>query len=100
MALVVGFRAHKSKTDEVERRGHDLGITRYRRQLEARNRDKVLVFIGAFFAILRTYELVLLLGVTVREREAMGETVETVLQRYRATPTLDTDSPVANNLKT
>lgn len=89
MALVAGFRAFKSKTDESERRGQDTGIARYRRELAARNRDKLLVFIGAHFAILRSYEFALLTGVTVREREATGETVEAVLQRYRATPPID-----------
>ena len=89
MALVAGFRAYKSKTDESERRGQDTGIARYRRELAARNRDKLLVFIGAHFAILRSYEFALLTGVTVRERQATGETVEAVLQRYRATPPID-----------
>ncbi len=89
MALVAGFRAHKSKTDESERRGQDTGIARYRRELAASNRDKLLVFIGAHFAILRSYEFALLTGVTVREREPTGENVEAVLYRYRATPLID-----------
>ncbi len=82
MALVAGFRAHKSETDESERRGQDTGITRYRRELAARNR--LLVFIDEHFAILRSYEFALLIGVTVREREATGESVETVLRRHPA----------------
>ena len=89
MALVAGFRAFKSKTDEAERRGQETGITRYRRQLAASNRDRLLVFIGEHFAILRSYEFALLIGVTVREREAMGETVEAVLRRYGARPMMD-----------
>lgn len=89
MALVAGFRAHKSKTDEAERRGQDTGITRYRRQLAASNRDRLLVFIGEHFAILRSYEFALLIGVTVREREATGESLETVLRRYGVRPTMD-----------
>ena len=89
MALVAGFRAHKSKTDESERRGQDTGIARYRRELAASNRDKLMVFIGAHYATLRSYEFALLTGVTVRERQATGETVEAVLQRYRATPPID-----------
>ncbi len=87
--LIAGFRAFKSKTDEAERRGQDTGITRYRRELAARNRDRLLVFIGEHFAILRSYEFAILIGVTVREREATGETVETVLRRYGARPTID-----------
>ena len=83
MALVVGLRAYKSKTDEAERRGQDTGITRYRRKLEVQNRDKVAVFIGEHFGVFRSFEVMLLVGVRVREREIMGETVETVLARYK-----------------
>lgn len=89
MALVAGFRAFKSKTDEAERRGQETGITRYRRQLAASNRDRLLVFIGEHFAILRSYEFALLIGVRVREREATGESVEVVLRRYGARPMMD-----------
>jgi hypothetical protein len=82
MALVAGFRAYRSKSEEAERRGQDTGITRYRRQLERENRDKVVVFIGEHFGIFRSYEFALLVGVTVKERALMGETVQTVLRRY------------------
>ena len=82
MALVVGFRAYKAKADEAERRGQELGITRYRRQLYVRNRDKLAVFIGVLFGIFRSYEVTLLLGATVRDRAAMGESAQTVLARY------------------
>ena len=89
MALVAGFRAFKSKTDEAERRGQETGITRYRRQLAASNRDRLLVFIGEHFAMLRSYEFALLIGVRVREREATGESVEVILRRYGARPMMD-----------
>jgi len=82
MALVTGFRAHRSATDESERRGQDTGMTRYRRQLMASNRDRLLVWIGAQYALLRSYEFALLLGVTVRQRAPLGDTAESVLQRY------------------
>jgi len=82
MALVAGFRAHRSATDEAERRGQDTGMTRYRRQLLASNRDRLLVLIGAQYALLRSYEFALLLGVTVRQREPLGDTTESVLRRY------------------
>lgn len=89
MALVAGFRAYKSQSDEAERRGQDLGITRYRRALERDNRDKVVVFIGEQFGIFRSYEFALLVGVTVKERALLGDTVESVLRRYGVLP-LDT----------
>ena len=82
MALVAGFRAYKSQSDAAERRGQDLGITRYRRALERENRDKVVVFIGERFGIFRSYEFALLAGITVKERALMGESIETVLLRY------------------
>lgn len=82
MALVAGFRAHKSKRDEAERKGQDIGITRYRRQLEANNSDKLLVIIGPIFAVMRAFEFALLAGIHVREHEVAGESVETVLRRF------------------
>lgn len=84
MALVAGFRLHKAKTDEAERRGQQTGITRYRRALERRNRDRVVVFQGEYFGVFRHWEVMLLLGGNVREREQMGETAQSVLARYRA----------------
>lgn len=84
MALVAAFRLYKAKTDEAERRGQDTGIARYRRKLEMDNRDKVVIFIGEHFAILKNWEFTLLLGVSVRERTVMGESAETVLCRYGA----------------
>ncbi len=82
MALVAGFRAHRSATDEAERQGQDTGMTRYRRELRASNRDRLLVVIAAQYAVLRSYEFALLAGVTVRQREPLGDTAESVLQRY------------------
>lgn len=82
MALVAAFRLYKAKTDAVERRGQDTGIARYRRQLEMTNRDRVVVFVGESFGIVKNWELMLLVGVSVRERDLMGESVETVLHRY------------------
>lgn len=91
MALVAGFRAHRSASDEAERRGQDTGIARYRRQLAVSNRDRLLVIIGAHYAVLRSYEFALLLGVSVRDRQALGETVEGVLRRY-GVPVAATDT--------
>ncbi len=82
MALMAGFRAHKSASDAAERRGQDTGIARYRRQLASSNRDRMLVIIGAHYAVLRSAEFALLVGVSVRDREALGDTVEAVLRRY------------------
>jgi hypothetical protein len=82
MAIVAAFREHKAKCEEAKRRGHDTGIARYRRQLEMKNRDKVAVFIGEYFGIMRSYEFALLAGISVKERAIMGETAKTVLDRY------------------
>jgi hypothetical protein len=81
MALMAGFRVEKAKSDEAERRGQDTGITRYRREQKVRNRDKVAVFIGEHFGIFRNYELMILVGVKVRDRALLGETAEAVLRR-------------------
>ncbi|MGH9363693.1 MAG: transposase [Thermoanaerobaculia bacterium] len=82
MALVVAFRLHQEQAEEAERRGEETGIGRFRRQLEMKNRDKVVVFCGEHFGIFRNFEVVMLLGATVRDRALMGETVRTVLDRY------------------
>jgi len=82
MALMAGFRAYKSKIDEAHRKGQDTGMSRYRRQLEASNSDKILIVIGSSFAILRTFELALLGGLSVQKQQAAGESAYTVLRRY------------------
>jgi len=82
MALISAFRLHKQKCDELELKGEDTGIARYRRQLERMNRNKVIVFCGPHFGIFRNYEFAMLAGIKVRERTLMGESVQTVLTRY------------------
>ncbi|MEI8254751.1 MAG: hypothetical protein WCJ30_03680, partial [Deltaproteobacteria bacterium] len=86
MALVAGFRAEKTKSDEAERRGQDIGITRYRRAQQARNRDKVAVFIGGHYGIFRSYEFAVLVGVTVRDLALRSETRDGVLARFGIPP--------------
>ena len=82
MALMAAYRLHKEKTDEAERRGKETGTTRYRRKLEVKNRDKVIVFIPGYFGIFRNFEIFLLMGGRIREHA--GQTAETVLERYGA----------------
>lgn len=84
MALVTAFRLHQQAAEKAESRGEETGIGRYRRQLEAANRDKVIVFCGERFGIFRNWEVMLLVGITVRERAVMGESTQTVLARYGA----------------
>ena len=85
MALVSAFRLHKQKCEEqAQSRGKEIGVSRYRRHLEAENRDKVVVFCGQHFGIFRNYEVMLLVGVSVRERSLMGESAQSVLERCRA----------------
>ncbi len=83
MALVTAFRQHQQAAEQAEIRGEETGIGRYRRQLEARNRDKVIVFCGDRFGIFRNHEMLLLVGISVRECALMGESTQTVLARYR-----------------
>ena len=86
MGLVSAFRSYKEQAEEAERKGEDTGIARFRRQLELKNRDKVVVFCGEHFGIFRNFEFALLLGATVRDRALMGESQRTVLQRYGVLP--------------
>ena len=86
MGLVSAFRSYKERALEAELKGEDTGIARFRRQLELKNRDKVVVFCGEHFGIFRNFEFALLLGATVRDRALMGESQRTVLQRYGVLP--------------
>lgn len=45
MALVTALRLHQQAAEAAEQRGEETGIGRFRRQLEARSRDKVIVFL-------------------------------------------------------
>ena len=82
MALVAGFRVEKAKSEAAGQRGQETGIARYRRELQARNRDRVAVFIGDHYGIFRSYEFAILVGVTVRDRALAGETAASVLRRF------------------
>jgi len=81
MSLVSAFRAHKAQTDKASQRQTELGATRYRRELERQNRDKVAVFIGPHFGIFRSFEVCLLVGINIREHSILGHTVDSVLER-------------------
>jgi len=81
MALLAAFRAEKAKSDAAERRGAETGASRYRRALRRENRDKVAVFIGDAYGILRSWEFAVLAGVVVREHAEVGETAEAILAR-------------------
>ncbi|OGV62514.1 MAG: hypothetical protein A3K18_05705 [Lentisphaerae bacterium RIFOXYA12_64_32] len=86
MGLVSAFRSYKEQAEEAAFKGEDTGIARFRRQLEMRNRDKVVVFCGEHFGIFRNFEVMMLLGATVRDRALMGESLHTVFQRHGALP--------------
>lgn len=87
MALVTAFRMDLKRSDEVEQRGGETGITRYRRKIESENRHKVAVFIDDNYAIIWNHEFAMLLGAVVKDRALMGDTVETVLRKYGAVGT-------------
>jgi len=86
MGLISAFRCYKERAEEAELKGEDTGIARFRRQLERKNRDKVVVFCGEHFGIFRNFEVMMLLGATVRDRALMGESQRTVLDRYGVLP--------------
>ena len=45
------------------------------------NRDRVVVFLGEHFGIFRNWEVLLLVGVKILERELMGDSAQSVLAR-------------------
>jgi hypothetical protein len=81
MGLLAAFRAEKAKADAAELRGAETGMSRYRRALERENRDKVAVFIGENYGVLRSWEFAVLAGVVVREHAERGDTAESILAR-------------------
>jgi hypothetical protein len=81
MAIVAAFRVAREKAEEAEQRGEDTGMRRYRRMLEAKNRDQVAVFIGDHFGIYSNNEMLVLLGISVRK---VAESAQDVLERVRA----------------
>lgn len=87
MALVSAFRARERQEQQAQGASvlpSPTGMERYRRRLRLANRDKILVRVGDYYGIFRTWELIVVLGVRVRGRE--HETPESVLARYRAGP--------------
>ncbi len=82
MSLTTAFRMHQQKADAAELQGQRTGITRYRRALEARDRDKVAVFADGHYGIFRNSEVMQLLGAVVRDRALIGESIPIVLARY------------------
>jgi hypothetical protein len=58
------------------------GPARWRRQLQQENRDKVIVFIGQHYGIFDTHELLVLLGVPVRDLPPQLGSPADILHRY------------------
>jgi hypothetical protein len=83
MALITAFRQYLKEVEEAESKNEETGITRYRRKLELINRGKLVVFSGNHFGIFTNHEFALLSGINVRESALKGETVESVLARYK-----------------
>lgn len=85
MALVTAFRARRTRDEEkTVRTGRPVGILRFRRMMEAANRDRVLIHIGDHYGIFRNAEIMTILGVDVRRHtQGTGETREHRLTKYR-----------------
>ena len=83
MALITAFRKVREEADQAEAKNAGLGLTRYRRKLEMLNQGKVTVFFGHHFGIFTSHEMLLLIGAHVKECAIKGETVESILERYK-----------------
>lgn len=91
-AVLTALREEQRRTEEAEARGKETGLTRYRRRVQADNRDRSIVFLDGRYGIFEQYEVFLLVGIEVREAaELYKATRETVLERHtRAPPLKDT----------
>jgi hypothetical protein len=84
MAVVTAFRTEKARAEAASMRGEETGMSRYRRALARENRDKVAVFIGEAYGVMRSWEFAILAGVVVREHAERGETAEQILARLHS----------------
>jgi hypothetical protein len=80
--LTTLFRRWKIKQEALLEAGQMVGIERYRRQLKAETRDKVIIFSGNRYAILYTQELGVLGGFNLRG----AGTREEILRKYGVPP--------------
>ena len=62
------------------------GTARWRRELAQQNRDKVIVFMGNYYGIFDTHELMVLSGIPVRDLPAHLGSRTDILRRYGCLP--------------
>jgi hypothetical protein len=62
-----------------------LGMERYRRELKAKNRNKVIIFLGSVYGILHVQEMALLSGINLRETSPGVGSREDVRKRFGLT---------------
>ena len=80
--LTTLFRRWQQKQDALLDTGQMVGIERYRRQLKAQTRDKVIIFSADRYAILYTREIAVIGGINIK---GMG-TREEILRKYGVDP--------------
>lgn len=67
IALTTAFRNYKTKEEKAEQKGKETGIARYRRKIYAEGQDKVIVFHENKYGIFYMYEVLVLMGRTVKD---------------------------------
>jgi hypothetical protein len=82
LALTTAYRIEAKQIESVHEYKSQKGVRRWRWELKEENRDKVIVFAGAKYGIYWVWELVMLLGLKVKEAPEGAKTEQEVLEKY------------------
>ena len=86
MALTTAFRTWMNQQDQLDQRGKETGIRKFREKVRQENGNKLIVFDKNCYAIFEAYELVILCGRNVRQPKGKPESItkKDILIKYGA----------------
>ncbi|MCI0526725.1 MAG: transposase [Nitrospira sp.] len=82
LALTTAYRIETKQIESVHEYKSQKGVRKWRRELKEENRDKVIVFVGDKYGIYWVWELVMMLGLKVKEAPEGAKTEQEVLEKY------------------
>jgi hypothetical protein len=82
LALTTAYRIEMKQIESVHEYKSQKGVRKWRRELKEENRDKVIVFAGDKYGIYWVWELVMMLGLKVKETPEGAKTEQEVLAKY------------------
>jgi len=75
MALTIAFQTWMDKQDQLDQKGQETGIRKFREKLRQENGNKLIVFDEDRYAIFDTYEVFILCGRNVRKPTGVAEVI-------------------------